>query len=98
MTAESEILLLVNECDEILEDPNDEHSDKIKLASPIQRWKQLIGDKDPAEAKTNDPECLRSQFGIDLIKNAFHGSDDEKAANKERDVFLFPIPERPPDF
>jgi hypothetical protein len=39
MTAESEILLLVNECDEILEDPNDEHSDKIKLASPIQRWK-----------------------------------------------------------
>jgi len=35
MTADSEILLLVNESEEILEDPNDELSDKIKLASPI---------------------------------------------------------------
>lgn len=33
-----------------------------------------------------------------MIKNAFHGSDDERAANKERDIFLFPIPERPPEF
>lgn len=35
---------------------------------------------------------------MDLIKNGFWGSDDAKAANKERDVFLFPIPERPPEF
>ena len=35
MTSESEILLLVNESEYILEDPTDEHSDKIKLASPI---------------------------------------------------------------
>jgi hypothetical protein len=33
-----------------------------------------------------------------MIKNGFHGSDDAKAANKERDIFLFPIPEKPPDF
>ena len=33
-----------------------------------------------------------------MIKNAFWGADDAKAANKERDVFLLPIPERPPDF
>jgi len=64
MTSESEILLLVNESEYILEDPTDEHSEKIKLASPIQRWKQLIGDKDPAEAKA-EPECLRAIFGID---------------------------------
>jgi len=33
-----------------------------------------------------------------MIMNAFYGSDDAKAANKERDVFLLPIPERPPPF
>ena len=33
-----------------------------------------------------------------MIKNGLHGSDDPKAANKERDVFLFQIPERPPPF
>jgi hypothetical protein len=30
--------------------------------------------------------------------NGVHGSDDPKAANKERDIFLFQIPERPPAF
>lgn len=33
-----------------------------------------------------------------MIKNAFWGSDDPISANKERDIFLFPIPERPPEF
>lgn len=33
-----------------------------------------------------------------MIKNGFWGSDDAKAANKERDIFLFPIPEKPPEF
>lgn len=33
-----------------------------------------------------------------MIKNAFWGSNDAKAANKERDIFLLPIPERPPAF
>lgn len=41
---------------------------------------------------------LRSTFGKDIIRNALWGSDDAKAANKERDVFLLPIPERPPEF
>ena len=41
---------------------------------------------------------LRATYGKDAIKNAFWGSDDPKAANKERDVFLLPIPEKPPEF
>jgi len=52
----------------------------------------------PEEAKTTDPECLRALYGVDLIKNGFHGADNNVAANKERDIFLFPIPERPPEF
>ena len=63
------------------------------------RWKKLIGNKSPEEAKLTEGEKpLRAIFGVDEIKNAFHGSDDTKAANKERDIFLFPIPERPPAF
>jgi len=27
----------------------------VKLESPIVRWKRLIGDKDPAVAKTQEP-------------------------------------------
>lgn len=41
---------------------------------------------------------LRATYGKDAIRNAFWGSDDAKAANKERDIFLLPIPERPPEF
>jgi hypothetical protein len=41
---------------------------------------------------------LRGTFGKDIIRNAVWGSDDAKAANKERDIFLLPIPERPPEF
>lgn len=41
---------------------------------------------------------LRGMFGKDIIRNAFWGSDDAKSANKERDIFILPIPEKPPAF
>ena len=41
---------------------------------------------------------MRAVYGKDAIRNAFWGSDDAKAANKERDIFLLPIPEKPPVF
>ena len=96
MTAESIVLLLVNSKDSI--PASEEGEEEIKLESPIDRWKKLLGDKNPEEAKTADTESLRAIFGVDQIKNGFWGSDDAKSANKERDVFLFPIPERPPEF
>lgn len=100
MTAESIVLLLVNGKDKI---PNPvEGEDDIKLESPVVRWKQMLGNKDPNDARTEkyneSQDCMRGTYGVDLIKNAFHGSDNAKAANKERDIFLFPIPEKPPDF
>lgn len=61
----------------------------------------MIGNKDPESAKGEkyeNQEVLRATYGADIIRNAFHGSDNPKAANKERDIFLFPIPEKPPDF
>ena len=95
MTSESIVMLLINKSDYI-QNPEDPDGEDIKLDSPVIRWKQLIGDKDPVEAKSSGG--LRGIYGKDTIMNAFYGSDDAKAANKERDVFLLPIPERPPAF
>jgi nucleoside diphosphate kinase len=96
VTAESIVMLLVNSCDKV-ENPEDPEGEEIKLDAPVKRWKALIGNKEPEAAKEN-PESLRGIYGKDIIMNAFHGADDPKAANKERDIFLFPIPERPPEF
>ena len=95
MTAESLVLLIINKVETVYDEKKEED---VKLESPIVRLKKLIGDKDPVEAKLKDPTSLRAKYGVDLIKNAFYCSDDPKSANKERDVFLFPIPERPPEF
>ncbi len=89
------VLVLINKVETIWDEKKEED---VKLESPIVRWKRLIGDKDPNEAKAKDPKSLRAVYGIDIIKNGFYGSDDPKSANKERDVFLFPVPERPPEF
>ena len=99
MTAPSVVLLLINSVESVpATGPEAEEGEEVKLESPAIRWKKLIGNKDPEVAKENEPDCLRAQFGQDIIKNAFHGSDDIKLANKERDIFLFPIPEKPPVF
>lgn len=114
LTAESIILLLINKTDTVW---SEEAQEDVKLDSPITRWKQLIGNRDPEVAKTEEPlpgpkvinpetkeeeeskiTRLRGEYGKDAIRNAFWGSDDAKAANKERDIFLLPIPEKPPEF
>jgi len=115
LTAESIIFLLINKVDKVY-DPEKEL--EVKLESPIIRWKQLLGDKNPDTAAEQEPihglkvhnpvtgeleegitqPRLRGIFGKNEIRNAFWGSDDAKAANKERDIFLLPIPEKPPDF
>ena len=95
MTAESIVMVLINKVETVYDEQKDED---VKLESPIVRWKALVGDKNPNDARASDPKSLRAIYGVDIIKNAFHGSDDPKSANKERDIFLFPIPERPPEF
>jgi len=66
--------------------------------NPIEKWKKMIGPADPAEAKKSSPTSLRAVYGQSLIKNELHGSDSPVEANKERDVFKFPIPQKIPDF
>ena len=100
MTAESIVLLRTNAVETV---PGENEGDEdVKLQSPVIRWKKLIGHKNPEEKEIDgEPaptDTLRAQYGVDYIKNGFYGSDDPKAANKERDIFLFPIPEKPPGF
>lgn len=48
ITAESVVLLLINKVDTVW---SEEAGMDVKLESPIVRWKKLIGDKDPENAK-----------------------------------------------
>lgn len=52
MTAESIVLLLINKVDFVWDEQAQE---EVKLDSPIVRWKKLLGNKDPAEAKSEEP-------------------------------------------
>lgn len=58
----------------------------------------MLGDRNPDEATKVDPESLRAKYGQTIIKNELYGSDTKIAANKDRDIFKFPIPQRIPDF
>ena len=52
LTADSIVLLLINKVNTVF-DPALEL--EVKLESPIVRWKELLGDKSPEEAKKQDP-------------------------------------------
>eukprot|EP00179_Madagascaria_erythrocladioides_P004523 CAMPEP_0198312022 /NCGR_PEP_ID=MMETSP1450-20131203/3565_1 /TAXON_ID=753684 ORGANISM="Madagascaria erythrocladiodes, Strain CCMP3234" /NCGR_SAMPLE_ID=MMETSP1450 /ASSEMBLY_ACC=CAM_ASM_001115 /LENGTH=389 /DNA_ID=CAMNT_0044014947 /DNA_START=41 /DNA_END=1210 /DNA_ORIENTATION=+ len=55
----------------------------------VSEWRQFIGPTDPENAKKEAPESLRARFGTSVTKNAVHGSDSEKSA--EREIrFFFP--------
>jgi nucleoside-diphosphate kinase len=55
----------------------------------IARWRQLMGATDPKKA---DAGTIRKDFGIDVEKNATHGSDALETAAQEI-AFFFPARE-----
>lgn len=69
-----------------------------KTAEPIEKLKALCGPANPMVAKTEAPQSLRALLGEDIIKNAVYCSPDAFGANKDRDIFYFPIPQKIPDF
>ena len=87
------ILVLTNKEDTYL----DENGIKTYYESPVQRWKEMIGDKDPNIAKT-DENSLRGKYGTDLIHNGFWGSDNPSDAYRELSMFMLPLPAVPPKF
>ena len=87
------ILVLTNKEDTYL----DENGIKTYYDSPVQRWKEMIGDKDPNTAKS-DEKALRGIYGTDLIHNGFWGSDNTSDAYRELSMFMLPLPAVPPKF
>ena len=87
------ILVLINKEDTYL----DENGIKTYYDSPVQRWKEMIGDKDPNVAKS-DENALRGIYGKDLIHNGFWGSDNASDAYRELSMFMLPLPSVPPKF
>lgn len=55
----------------------------------ISRWRQLMGATDPKKAEAG---TIRKEFGIDVEKNATHGSDAPETAAQEI-AFFFPARE-----
>ncbi len=74
----------------------DENNIKTYYKSPIERWKDMIGDKDPAIAKSEDEESLRAIYGTTIINNGFWGSDNASDAYRELSMFYLPLPCTPP--
>jgi len=51
----------------------------------IGRWRELMGATDPAKAASGS---LRKEFGLDIEKNAVHGSDAPETAAREIAFFF----------
>ena len=69
-----------------------------KTEDPIEKLNNLCGDSDPEVAKTEQPDSFRAKYGEDSVKNAVYCSEDSFGANKDRDIFYFPIPQKVPEF
>lgn len=80
---------MINKTDSYI-DENGIHTDYL---SPILRWKELIGPKDPNIAK-GAPVSLRGVYGMDIVRNEFWGSDSSSDAYRELSIFMFPLPAR----
>lgn len=88
----SAILIIINKEDTYL----DSNGIVTQYASPVVRWKDLIGPKKPDEDKNKT--TLRGKYGLDIVKNEFWGSDSASDAFRELSMFYFPLPAKAPEF
>ena len=54
----------------------------------LQRWKEILGPTNPADARQEAPTSIRAQFGTANPRNACHGSDSESSAKREAEFFF----------
>ncbi|XP_029386756.1 thioredoxin domain-containing protein 6 [Echeneis naucrates] len=55
----------------------------------VPAWREFIGPADIEEARRENPESLRAQYGTQTLFNAVHGSEDSDQASREL-AFFFP--------
>ncbi|KAK3095701.1 hypothetical protein FSP39_017831 [Pinctada imbricata] len=61
---------------------------EIMGESVIQKWRDLLGPTDSAQARQDAPNSIRSRFGKDKTENACHGSDSTASAIRELEFFF----------
>ncbi|KAJ3197542.1 hypothetical protein HK101_002845 [Irineochytrium annulatum] len=54
----------------------------------IALWREVVGPKDPRQAKMDAPRSLRAAYGIDSLINSFHASDGTVSAPRELAIFF----------
>jgi len=57
----------------------------LEADGAIAKWRELMGATDPAKAA---PGTIRKDFGLDVEKNATHGSDAPETAAHEVAFFF----------
>ena len=56
----------------------------------IERFREILGPTDSADAKVNAPNTLRAHFGSDTLRNAIHASASASDMEKESNLFFSP--------
>lgn len=60
----------------------------------IAEWRRMMGPVDPEEAKLLSPDSIRAKYGLDILRNAVHGSSNvSEAAISISNVFTEDNPE-----
>jgi len=57
----------------------------LERENAISKWRSVMGVTDSTQA---EPHTLRSQFGTDIERNASHGSDSPRSADREVHYFF----------
>ena len=61
---------------------------ELACTNAVSRWNTMIGPENPMDARDSHPDCLRSLYGQDIVKNALHGSANSHQAQKEIQFFF----------
>ena len=55
---------------------------ELMRTDAVKHWRRTLGPTDPLKARTDFPDTIRAKFGIDMTKNAAHGSDATESAER----------------
>ncbi|KAJ3074881.1 Thioredoxin domain-containing protein 3 [Podochytrium sp. JEL0797] len=61
---------------------------EIAKENAIQAWRDVVGPRDPKDARSDHPKSLRGLYGQDRLINTFHASDGPVSAAREL-AYLF---------
>lgn len=60
---------------------------ELLAENAVEKWLDLVGPPDPAEAKTKCSRSLRARFGQDTTRNVVHASNSLEMTEKVNIVF-----------